>query len=423
MGKPVKRCVNVDWVEVYALESNMRYPVNADYFRSQGLFVREREYGTRVWKEMFEIEDEHGEPWIEVRRNPASGDSKFNGLNERSVHLRLKNWYCYTEQPVTDLMNFMALHDYEFRRIFRIDICYDFTQFDSGDNPEKFARRYVERKYSKINQCKVAFHGNDGWATFDWESLSWGAPKSMIGTKMYNKTKEMAQPDSDKPYIRRQWFDCGVVDNPLHCPDVWRVEFSLKSIVDGWIRYEKQGGKKVESKLMPHRLSMFDTRDKLWQRFEELAFHYFHFRHVEHVGKSKALVAPALESIRDNTDLPLKSKKLCRDKFLFNFNLNREFLQVQGVPHVSRPDNFEKTLRSKLVYFREHVLDMNVRKSIDVIVDFLDDHEVLRLTPHGGYDALLALKLAIATRTGWPMEVVKEKAEEIAKLIKEKEIW
>ena len=61
------RCVNIDWLEVSCEESNMRYPCNAEYFRQQGYFVHERDYGTRVWGEVFTIEDEEGHDWIEVR--------------------------------------------------------------------------------------------------------------------------------------------------------------------------------------------------------------------------------------------------------------------------------------------------------------------------------------------------------------------
>ena len=56
--------------------------MNAEYFRNQGYVVIERDYGTRVYSEMFTIEDEHGQPFIEVRRNPQSGSSEFTGLSD-----------------------------------------------------------------------------------------------------------------------------------------------------------------------------------------------------------------------------------------------------------------------------------------------------------------------------------------------------
>lgn len=166
----MKPCVSVDWLEVYCLESNDRYPCNADYFRTKGYFVNERDYGTRQYAEMFTIEDEHGEPWIEIRRNPMSGQSVFSGLNPMSTHIRLVNRHCYFDDAIEKLRNFLTLHDYIFKRIFRIDICRDFEYFDSGDDPAKFCRRYLANKYAKINQCHLSAHGADNWSSFDWES-------------------------------------------------------------------------------------------------------------------------------------------------------------------------------------------------------------------------------------------------------------
>ena len=157
------RCLHIDWLEVYCLEPIDTYPLNADYFRKQGYVVNEREYGTRVYNEMFEILNDNGDPVLEVRRNPASGDSNFSGLIPQSCHLRLPNWTLYQDNPVTFLRDFMLRHDYIFKRIFRIDIAYDFVQFDTGDDPARFVRRYLKGQYRKINQCQLTAHGQDNW--------------------------------------------------------------------------------------------------------------------------------------------------------------------------------------------------------------------------------------------------------------------
>ena len=149
------RCVNLDWLEVSAEEDNSRYPCDADYFIRQGYWVKQREYGTRVWGQVFTIDDEQGHPWIEVRRDPPSGASSFTGLNERSCRLRLVNSQCYVVDCVERLRQFMLKHGYIFKKIFRIDIAYDFEYFDSGDQPARFARRYVQGKYRKINKAKL----------------------------------------------------------------------------------------------------------------------------------------------------------------------------------------------------------------------------------------------------------------------------
>lgn len=412
MGSNYSRCVNIDWLEVYAFEDNSRYPMNAEYFRNRGYVVRERDFGTRVYSEMFTIEDEHGNAFLEVRRNPQSGSSEFTGLSELSVHLRLVNRACYADNPVRDLGDFMMKHGYIYQRLFRIDICYDFIRFDSGDHPEKFLRRYIEKKYSKVNQCKVRAIGNDAWASFDWESISWGAPTSMVGTKMYNKTKELKATGMKKPWIVQAWFESGLIDDPLNLPDVWRIEFSLKSSAKNWIVIEDSDSKRSKKRAIPHTPELFDGRDRLWQRFQDLAHHYFHFKVVEHLQK--------VNSARESN---LVRKDACRDKRLFDFTQINQFYKIGALAPESVPDRNDDILLRHLNRYRQLHSDMNVRKAIDVILDNLDRDKLRRLTPHGYAAEIDQIRLAIATRTGWKYEKVVEVADEVYKLIEQKEIW
>lgn len=406
------RCVNVDWLEVYAMEDNFRYPMNADYFRGKGYFVSERDYGTRVYAEMFTVEDRNGNPFVEVRRAPMSGDSSFTGLSELSCHLRLVNRACYSNSPVRDLAEFMIEHGYIFQRIFRIDVCYDFRVFDSGDDPARFLRRYIENKYSKVNQCRVRVIGNDAWASFDWESVAWGAPSSMVGTKMYNKTKELKATGLKKPWIVQSWFASGLIDDPLNLPDVWRIEFSLHSSARNWIVIEDADAKRSRKRAIPHRLDLFNSRDKLWQRFEELAHHYFQFRHVEYVGQANS-----------EHERKLKRKDVCREKRLFDFNKDREFYKIDGLPRLDYSNDRVNALLHQLIKYREHHPDKDLRKACDIVIDYMERRELAKLTKTGSADEINQIRLAIATRTNWDYQTVLEKAEEIHRLIKDKEIW
>lgn len=386
--------------------------MNADYFRSCGYIVREREYGTRVYNEMFTIEDQRGQSFIEVRRNPASGSSSFTGLSELSCHLRLVNRACYANNPVRDLADFMLKHNYIFQRIFRLDLCYDFRRFDSGDDPARFLRRYIENKFSKVNQCKVRVIGDDSWAAFDWESISWGAPSSMVGTKMYNKTKELKATGDKKPWIKQAWFESGLVDDPLNLPDVWRIEFSMHSSARNWIVIEDADSKHNKKKAVPHTLEMFDGRDRLWDRFEEMAHHYFQFRYVEYLDK-----------VNSDGERNLKRKDVCKEKRLFNFNMDRTFYKIEGVSVESKPDKDDDILRRRLQLYREKHSDMELRRAIDVLLNNLNRERLRQITAHGWAAEIDQIRLAIATRTGWDYQTVIEKAEEIHKLIKQGEIW
>lgn len=406
------RCVNIDWLEVYVQEDNMKYPMNADYFRSQGYIVHERDYGTRVYSEMFTVEDGYGNNFIEVRRNPKSGESSFSGLSELSCHLRLTNRACYSNTAVRDMAEFLIRHGYIFQRIFRLDVCYDFLKFDSGDNPERFLRRYIEKKFSKVNQCKVRVIGDDSWASFDWESVSWGAPSSMVSTKMYNKTKELKANGMKKPWIVQAWFESGLVPDPLNLPDVWRIEFSLRSSARNWIVIEDADSKRHKKRAVPHTLDMFDSRDKLWMRFEELAHHYFQFRYVEYLDK-----------VNSDGERELKRKDTCREKTLFYYNTDRTFYQIESMARECVPDRDDRILRNRLMIYREKHADSDIRRAIDVLLNDLDRENLRQITAHGVSHEIDAIRLAIATRTGWDYNRVIEVASEIHKLIEEKEIW
>lgn len=361
---------------------------------------------------MFVIEDEKGNPLIEVRRNPASGDSSFSGLLPQSTHIRLSNWVCYWDEPINFLREFLIKHDYIFKRIFRIDVCYDFERFDSGDLPEKFARRYVEHRYSKINQCNLATRSKDNWSDFEWETLSWGSFTSMVSTKLYNKTKELAANSHDKPYIKSMWFQAGLIDSPIsmvkkkpdgtvYKPSIWRIEFSLRSGADHWLIIEDISGKRTKKKAIPHNLSLFDSRDKLWQRFQDLAFHYFRFKVFE----------------------PGVRKDRCKDKVLFYFDRDHTFTQVKQLPPPSKPDNEDAILRRRLQHYRTLHADAKIRKAVDVILEALDDAEARRLTPNQLRYEIQALQAAIRLRMGGDERSAVEIASEIKQLLVEQSIF
>ena len=65
------RCINLDWLEVFCLEPDPHQPLDANYYRAQGFFVEERDYGTRIYHEMFTVLID-GQPFIEVRRRPKT---------------------------------------------------------------------------------------------------------------------------------------------------------------------------------------------------------------------------------------------------------------------------------------------------------------------------------------------------------------
>lgn len=428
------RCVNIDWLEVYCEESNDEYPCNADYFTRRGYVVREREYGTRVYEEMFYILDRNGNDMFEVRRNPKSGDSSFVGLSPMSTHIRLCNWVCYQSNCVQLLRDFLVRHNYIFHRIYRIDVCYDFERFDSGDKPERVARRIVEKTYLKMNQTKIHAIGDDNWGGYAWETLSWGSLTSMVSTKLYNKTKELAATGNKKPYILTQWMMAGLIDNPVtqvkygkdgsqYKPDIWRVEFSIKSKADSWLILEDISGKRVKKKAVPHSLSLFDSQDKLWQRFQDLAYHYFRFKVKTFKKQKRGVVGFALGQIESNHDPELQRKDRMPEKILFHYDQDREFMHIQNVPKPSKPYRDGEVLRRRLINYAATHPDHKIREACKVLIDSIDVRDIYRYTDSFDIWQVKALQGAIQLKMGGDERSTLEIIAQLEELIKKGEIW
>lgn len=354
--KRFTRCVNIDWLEVHAYEATDR-PRDAFYYRAAGYNVSVREYGTRVYREMFTILGRMDEPLLEVRRDPAS--QGIRGIHEfNECHIRLCNRTCYFDNAANFLADFLAKHDYYNVRISRIDLCLDFVQFDLGDKPEAFVRRYFKHKYAKINQGRIRAHGEDTWSGHNWNSLAWGSKTSAVTTKLYNKTMELYDTKLDrfsKPYIREAWLRSGFIDDmqrvTLHGErvNVWRLEFSLFSSVKNWVKIEIDGDSRKPQSLK-NTLETYNSRDKMLVMFASLARHYFRFKKYEEG----------------------KRKDRCEDKVLFCFDAEQDVYKI-GRPNYAAGsgdpfrNRFERLI-AKIRAFQMTRSELEVNKACDVII-------------------------------------------------------
>lgn len=356
-----KRCVNLDWLEVHAMECSTEAR-DAKFYRSKGIEVREREYGTRVYREMFTIYGTDGLPLLEVRRMPTScGVGGIHAFNE--CHLRLVNRSCYFDDAAASFAQFLDDYGYYNVRISRVDICLDFIKFDLGDDPAHFVSRYFKHRFAKINQGRITSHGEDRWDGQTWNSLSWGSPSSAVTTKLYNKTMELYDVKTDsfsKPYIRHAWFLCGFIDDWQRVTlkgervDVWRLEFSIRSAVKGWVAINIDGH---ESKYQSIRnsLSVYDSRDKILVMFASLARHYFRFKIYEEGQR----------------------KDRCKDKVLFRWEQNEVCYKVgrdSYVPAQSSNDSYMRLI-NKLRAYKQSKIQPEIQKACEVIISAMTEDD------------------------------------------------
>lgn len=390
-------------------------PHDANYFRRVGLTVSERDYGTRVYKEMFTVNDVHGNPFVEVRRAPYS--TGYGGIHAvEECHLRLVNAACYLDNAAALMQNFIDTYGYTINRISRVDICLDFERFDEGDDPAVFLSRYLRQVYSKINQGNITAHGADRWNGQVWNSVSWGSPTSAIGTKFYNKTMELydaATGTYRKPHIRYAWLKCGLIDDfhkvmkqgkdGWYTPQIWRVEFSIRSSVKKWFAIELNGEEKHYQSIR-NTLDMYDCREKLLTLFASLQQHYFHFKHFQKEQR----------------------KDRCPDKVLFRWN------QPQVTYKVGRDDTsiilgeghkqqrpFDTLIR-KLKEYQLHHTAKDITDACQVIIRAIEgDYLRSDLRNPFSYTELMQLQRALAMKaagTDTDVVVLMQEVKNILKL-------
>lgn len=392
------RIVNIDWLEVYCLADEYYGLKDAEFYEHEGWTVLRRDYGTRVYKQMFTLCTRDGKSFIEIRRDPSSLKGEHGGvMPPDSCHIRLTNYACYVGNPVQRLREFLAKYNYIVVSIYRLDICLDFEKFDSGDLPDKFVRRFMEGKYSKMNQANISAFGKDFWERRAWNSLSWGARKSMVGTKMYCKSLEL-QEAKDKPYIRYVWFKGGLVDDPqtltkrdengnIYKPEIWRVEFSINSSAKKWFVIDRCDTKRKAQLYQPHTLSMYDTPQKLLVTFNALAQHYFRFKYYE-----------------DG-----KRKDRCKDKELFHFTYNDKFLTIKTNVSESKTKTFEDRLLMLLEQFDLTTTQPELIKACSVLKNALKRKSLQTFAGCSfTQEEILAMQLLVSTRLGSTENLYKD---------------
>lgn len=320
----MNRCVNIDWLEVYAHEPpswDGSGVIDERYLENLGYIVSSRGYGTPTYEEVLFVSfpqcPEHVA--FEIRRKPREASDGGSFLPKCSCHIRSTNKFCYSDTPIVGLANFMLNCNYIFQSIKRIDICLDFNRFDSGEDPQNVLRDFITEKLSKINQSKVSAYGEDLWDGRYWNSIRWGSPTSNIATRFYNKSLELKQTKM-KTWIQDAWKDSGLdITKP-----VWRVEFQIKAGQKGFQNIQGQDFHKMK-------LSMFNNRGKLLFLFHALASKYFHFKYRE-----------------QNKDGSWKRKDRCRDKKLFEISMLEECYKPRDINTVPDPTRMDKILMKKL---------------------------------------------------------------------------
>ena len=170
---------------------------------------------------------------------------------------------------------------------------------------------------------------------------------------------ELAQPKSDKPYIRYSWLLCDLITDffnmtkttasgKTYKPQIWRVEFSIKSSAKGYYLLDSAGKKVKDEDLIPHSLNLYETREQLLTAFFSLASHYFRF---------KKFVAN-------------RRKYDCEDKILFEPDAGTDIYHIDREISARKPSS--QILKEKLQQYKDTCIDIEIREACQRIIDHLN---------------------------------------------------
>jgi hypothetical protein len=221
----MKNSIAIDWLQLHVCVPQKNFEA---YTASKYFTIYREPMQTRNFKTIYTIKDKKGdevavlaaEPRNEMCMNENSGLLKI--INK---HLYQKNLRQYVDLLLCDL-------GLLFINITRIDIAYDFLQFDTMPCKE-FINGVVDATFLKSFQTKFkamgeTFSVEKGQLTGGFSSIKFGQESSDTCYYLYDKTLELLQV-KHKPYIHDHWKKNGWDGSK----SVYRLEFSLKPITKG----------------------------------------------------------------------------------------------------------------------------------------------------------------------------------------------
>lgn len=215
--------INVDWLQIYLHDGNQGIDNLAMVYNGKSSYeFKKAEYTSRQFAQIYDIYNVDGDHYAVLQRVPFSSIISADG-----AILKLANRELYKPTMIDTLLIFLNTHQFTFKTISRLDICFDSNNLKNGLKHQSLIKGLQNGKYLKNNQgqAKQNFEVQSTTSRImECNSISFGSLSSAVKTKMYNKTKEMADVKY-KPYIVESWKENGIDTEK----DVWRIEISIKA--------------------------------------------------------------------------------------------------------------------------------------------------------------------------------------------------
>jgi hypothetical protein len=206
--------LSIDWLQL-----NLVTPSNLDVKYHSFYTVKKLDFSTRHFRIVEEI-FQHDKRIATVTRAPLS-----NIIAPDTILVKFDNWLLYSVDLHYFISQFIALNNFTFKSISRIDICGDFQRFHNNMLPSTFIKNYLHGQYLRLGRTSISnAHFRQVDTELSFNALKFGSNLSDTSVYLYNKTLEMNSVKW-KPWIAEKWLKAGFsVD-----ADTWRLEVSIKS--------------------------------------------------------------------------------------------------------------------------------------------------------------------------------------------------
>ena len=215
--------INIDWLQIYLHDGNQTESNLGMVYNGKSSYeFKKAEYTSRQFSQIYDIYNSDGDHYAVLQRVPFSSIISSDG-----AILKLANRELYKPTMIDTLMIFLQSHNFTFKSISRLDICFDCNTLKNGLKHSSLIKGLQNGKYLKNNQGQAKQNFEVQSTTnriMECNSISFGSLSSAVKTKMYNKTKEMKDVKY-KPYIVESWRENGIDTEK----DVWRIEISIKA--------------------------------------------------------------------------------------------------------------------------------------------------------------------------------------------------
>ncbi len=214
-------CINVDWLQVFCSDRNHhRLDFIYNDFHEYEFILRPAT--SRHFGEIWDVRTIDGDDFAVIQRKPLS-----KILADDAAIIQLCNRELYRAGFALKFYVWLSRHKFTYKSISRIDLCFDSNLWAHGLKPSNFVNRFLKGEYLMNSKTRLSMNFTINAAMkngFDMNSFSFGSKTSPVFTRLYNKTKELAEVKM-KPYIVECWEYNGLDTSQ----DVWRIEFAIKS--------------------------------------------------------------------------------------------------------------------------------------------------------------------------------------------------